>query len=198
MYLKATRDLFHLCKPLWVPWLSVHSGSASFWHNKSTIAFAWVWVVNTLCTCRYLRMFCLLLLQHFLEDASLLKIQLPYSNVKLGCLKSYLRWHMCVQSNQFAVLLDSRFIASDPLYRNHLFQIIDKRHSDTISSEGLGDPILNMSLLQRTRKWTSYQGIQHLAFCFCSASCCSFNMRSAWIWKRVLWDGSPTSYMPLG
>lgn len=40
--------------------------------------------------------------------------------------------------------------------------------------------------------------MQHFLACCFSASCSSLRMRSAWIWKRVLWDGRLTSYMPLG
>lgn len=43
-----------------------------------------------------------------------------------------------------------------------------------------------------------HHGMQHsVPYCF-FASCSRRRMRSAWIWNRVLCDGRPTSYMPLG
>ena len=44
----------------------------------------------------------------------------------------------------------------------------------------------------------SYHGMIHLLPWYFSANCWSFRIRSAWIWKSVLWDGKPTSYIPLG
>jgi len=44
----------------------------------------------------------------------------------------------------------------------------------------------------------SYHLITFLFPVFCSANRCSLRIRSAWIWYKVLLEGSPTLYIPFG